>query len=68
MMAGRMSAEETKSAMQSVVSEMYEKIVKGEPPTMTARSPWRWSAAPGASEFCGSMSWLDLCASPAIKP
>tara|TARA_B100002052_G_scaffold83931_2_gene77081 strand:+ start:517 stop:1617 length:1101 start_codon:yes stop_codon:yes gene_type:complete len=35
MMAGRMSAEETKSAMQSVVSEMYEKIVKGEPPTMT---------------------------------
>ena len=34
-MAVRMSAEETKSAMQTVVSEMYDKIVKGEPPTMT---------------------------------
>ena len=35
MMAARMSAEETKTAMQTVVSEMYDKIVKGEAPTMT---------------------------------
>ena len=31
----RMTASETKDAMQLVVSEMYDKIVKGEPPTMT---------------------------------
>ena len=35
MMTARMTASETKSAMQLVVSEMYDKIVKGEPPTMT---------------------------------
>ena len=34
-MSARMSADETKSAMQTVVSEMYDKIVKGEAPTMT---------------------------------
>ena len=35
MVQQRMSAEDTKVAMHSVVGEMYDKIVKGEPPTMT---------------------------------
>jgi len=34
-MVRRHTAEETKVAMHSVVAEMYDKIVKGEPPTMT---------------------------------
>ena len=34
-MSARMSADDTKAAMQTVVSEMYDKIVKGEAPTMT---------------------------------
>ena len=29
------TAEETKTAMHKVVAEMYDRIVKGEPPTMT---------------------------------
>ena len=35
MVQQRMSSEDTKVAMHSVVGEMYDKIVKGEPPTMT---------------------------------
>ena len=35
MMVQRFSSEETKKAMHSVVKEMYDKIVGGEPPTMT---------------------------------
>lgn len=34
-MVRRHSPEETKVAMHKVVAEMYDKIVKGEPPTMT---------------------------------
>ncbi|MBT3420087.1 MAG: DNA topoisomerase IV subunit A [Euryarchaeota archaeon] len=34
-MVQRFSSEETKKAMHSVVKEMYDKIVGGEPPTMT---------------------------------
>ena len=34
-MAQRMTAQDTKDAMHEVVSEMYDKIIKGEPPTMT---------------------------------
>ena len=29
------TAEETKTAMHKVVAEMYDRIIKGEPPTMT---------------------------------
>ena len=35
MMARRHTAEETKQAMHLIVGEMYDRIVKGEPPTMT---------------------------------
>ena len=34
-MAERKSVEETKTALHDVVREMYDRIVKGEPPTMT---------------------------------
>ena len=34
-MAERKSIEETKTALHDVVREMYDRIVKGEPPTMT---------------------------------
>ena len=34
-MVQRFSAGETKEAMHQVVTEMYDKIIKGEPPTMT---------------------------------
>ena len=34
-MAQRMTTWDTKDAMHEVVSEMYDKIIKGEPPTMT---------------------------------
>ena len=34
-MAERKSIEETKVALHDVVREMYDRIVKGEPPTMT---------------------------------
>ena len=34
-MTGRTLLEETKSALHDVVVEMYDRIVKGEPPTMT---------------------------------
>ena len=34
-MVRRHTADETKVAMHKVVAEMYDKIVKGEPPTMT---------------------------------
>lgn len=34
-MAVRRTVEETKEALHDVVAEMYDKIVKGEPPTMT---------------------------------
>ena len=34
-MAVRRTVEETKEALHDVVSEMYDKIIKGEPPTMT---------------------------------
>ena len=35
MMSASHSPEETKAALHDVVTEMYDKIVKGEPPTMT---------------------------------
>ncbi len=35
MMSRMHSPEETKAAMHEVVAEMYDRIVKGEPPTMT---------------------------------
>ena len=34
-MAERKSIEETKTALHDVVREMYDRIVKGDPPTMT---------------------------------
>ena len=34
-MTRRHTAEETKEAMHLIVGEMYDRIVKGEPPTMT---------------------------------
>jgi DNA topoisomerase-6 subunit A len=34
-MVKRFNSEETKEAMHMVVTEMYDKIIKGEPPTMT---------------------------------
>ena len=34
-MAERKSIEETKVALHDVVREMYDRIVKGDPPTMT---------------------------------
>ena len=34
-MAERKSVEETKVALHDVVREMYDRIVKGDPPTMT---------------------------------
>ena len=34
-MVKRHSPEETKVAMHGVVAEMYDKMVKGEPPSMT---------------------------------
>jgi DNA topoisomerase VI subunit A len=34
-MTRRHTAEETKQAMHLIVGEMYDRIVKGEPPTMT---------------------------------
>ena len=35
MMSASHTPEETKAALHEVVTEMYDKIVKGEPPTMT---------------------------------
>jgi len=35
MMLKRFSADQTKDAMHNVVAEMYDKIIKGDPPTMT---------------------------------
>ena len=35
MMSAMHTSEETKTALHAVVEEMYDKIVKGEPPTMT---------------------------------
>ena len=34
-MVQRFTAGQTKDAMHHVVTEMYDKIIKGEPPTMT---------------------------------
>ena len=34
-MSASHTPEETKAALHEVVTEMYDKIVKGEPPTMT---------------------------------
>ena len=39
MMSASHTPEETKIALHEVVTEMYDKIVKGEPPTM-ATSWW----------------------------
>ena len=38
MMSASHTPEETKAALHEVVTEMYDKIVKGEPPTMTCPS------------------------------
>ena len=35
MVAVRKSVEETKVALHGVVREMYDRIIKGDPPTMT---------------------------------
>ena len=35
MMSASHSPEETKAALHEVVTEMYDKIIKGEAPTMT---------------------------------